>query len=89
LKVGAFKPEYAGKMNFHLELLDEQAKMEGENPAIGIILCAEKDNLEVEYAPRTSNKPMGVAEYQLSAVLPENLSGFLPSPDEIKKRLKS
>jgi predicted nuclease of restriction endonuclease-like (RecB) superfamily len=68
LKVGAFKPEYAGKMNFHLELLDEQAEMEGENPAIGIILCAEKDNLEVEYALRTSNKPMGVAEYQLSAV---------------------
>ncbi len=84
LKVGAFKPEYAGKMNFHLELLDEQAKMQTENPSIGIILCAEKDSLEVEYALRTSNKPMGVAEYQLSPELPEGFSGLLPSPDEIK-----
>ena len=88
LKIGAFKPEYAGKMNFHLELLDEQAKMSGENPSIGIILCAEKDNLEVEYALRTSNKPMGVAEYQLSQVLPEGLSGFLPSPEEIKRKFQ-
>ncbi len=89
LKIGAFKREYAGKMNFHLELLDEQAKMPGENPSIGIILCAEKDNLEVEYALRTSNKPMGVAEYQLSPVLPEGLSGFLPSPEEIKRKFQS
>ncbi|MDO8365226.1 MAG: PDDEXK nuclease domain-containing protein [Saprospiraceae bacterium] len=86
LKIGSFKPEYAGKMNFHLELLDEQVKMQGENPSIGIILCAEKDNLEVEYALRTSNKPVGVVEYLLSAVLPENLTGQLPSPEEIKQQ---
>lgn len=88
LKIGSFKPEYAGKMNFHLELLDEQAKMPGENASIGIILCAEKENLEVEYALRTSTKPMGVAEYQLSPVLPEGLSGVLPSPEEIKRRIQ-
>jgi predicted nuclease of restriction endonuclease-like (RecB) superfamily len=89
LKIGGFKPEYAGKMNFHLELLDEQTRMEGENPSIGIILCAEKDNLEVEYALRTSTKPMGVAEYQLVPELPEKLSGQLPSPEEIKQNLTS
>lgn len=87
-EIGSFKPEYAGKMNFHLELLDEQAKMPGENASIGIILCAEKENLEVEYALRTSTKPMGVAEYQLSPVLPEGLSGVLPSPEEIKRRIQ-
>ena len=70
LKIGAFKPEYAGKMNFYLELLDTQMHLDGENPAIGIILCAEKDHLEVEYALRTSNKPLGVAEYQLLPELP-------------------
>ena len=87
LKIGAFKPEFAGKMNFHLELLDEQVKLPEENPSIGIILCAEKDHLEVEYALRTSNKPMGVAEYQLSPYLPKELTGQLPSPEELKHQL--
>lgn len=87
LKIGAFKPEFAGKMNFHLELLDEQVRIAGESPSIGIILCAEKDDLEVEYALRTSNKPIGVAEYQLYPELPENLIGQLPSPSEIRKKL--
>ncbi|MBK9015016.1 MAG: DUF1016 family protein [Saprospiraceae bacterium] len=88
LKIGAFKPEFAGKMNFHLELLDEQVRLPEENPSIGIILCAEKDHLEVEYALRTSNKPMGVAEYQISQFLPEELSGQLPSPDDLKQQLR-
>ncbi len=87
LKIGAFKPEYAGKMNFYLELLDEQGRMEGENPSIGIILCAEKDSLEVEYALRISSKPIGVAEYQLLPELPENLVGLLPTPQELKENL--
>ncbi|MBK8565781.1 MAG: DUF1016 family protein [Saprospiraceae bacterium] len=88
LKIGAFKPEYAGKMNFHLELLDEQVKLPEENPTIGIILCAEKDSLEVEYSLRTSNKPIGVAEYQLFPQLPEGLVGQLPSPEELKGSIK-
>ncbi|MCB0566917.1 MAG: DUF1016 domain-containing protein [Lewinellaceae bacterium] len=88
LKMGAFQPEYAGKMNFYLELLDERVKLQEENPSIGIILCAEKDNLEVEYALRTGTKPMGVAEYQLSSHLPKELSGQLPSPEEISRELQ-
>jgi predicted nuclease of restriction endonuclease-like (RecB) superfamily len=87
LKMGAFKPDYLGRMNFHLELLDEQVRMENENPSIGIILCGETDQLEVEYALRSSSKPIGVAEYQLYSELPENLVGLLPSPDEIRERL--
>lgn len=89
LKIGAFKPEFAGKMNFHLELLDEQVRLPEENPSIGIILCAEKDHLEVEYALRTSNKPMGVAEYQLFPDQPSELSGQLPSPEELQHRLSA
>ncbi len=60
--------------------------MKDENPAVGIILCAEKDSLEVEYSLRTSAKPIGVAEYQLFPELPENLIGLLPSPAEIKQQ---
>lgn len=87
LKIGEFEPEHAGKMNFYLELLDGRHRLEHENPPIGIILCAEKNNLEVEYALRSSNKPVGVAEYQLSESLPEELSGKLPNPEQLKKPL--
>lgn len=65
LKIGGFKPEYAGKMNMYLSLLDRLEKGESENQSIGIILCAEKDHLEVEIALQDINKPIGVAEYQL------------------------
>lgn len=65
LKIGSFKAEYAGKMNLYLSLLDRQEKGENENPSIGIILCADKDHLDVEIALQDINKPIGVAEYQL------------------------
>lgn len=65
LKIGGFKPEYIGKMNFYLTLLDRLEKGESENPSIGIILCADKDHLDVEIALQDVNKPIGIAEYQL------------------------
>ncbi len=65
LKVSEFKPEYIGKMNFYLGLLDDQVKQTDENPSIGIVLCADKDHVEVEVALRDVNKPIGVADYQL------------------------
>jgi len=65
LKIGSFKAEYVGKMNLYLSLLDKLEKGENENPSIGIILCADKDHLEVEIALQDINKPIGVAEYQL------------------------
>lgn len=65
LKIGSFKAEYVGKMNMYLSLLDRQEKAENENQSIGIILCADKDHLDVEVALQDINKPIGVAEYQL------------------------
>ena len=64
LKVGEFKPEYVGKMNFYLTLLDRMEKAPDEEASIGLILCAEKDNLDVQVALQDINKPIGVAEYQ-------------------------
>ncbi|MDR3000972.1 MAG: PDDEXK nuclease domain-containing protein, partial [Fibromonadaceae bacterium] len=64
LKIGEFEPEYVGKMNFYLGLLDDKVKMKGENPSIGLILCASKDNVDVEIALRDVNKPIGIAEYK-------------------------
>lgn len=65
LKIGSFKAEYIGKMNLYLSLLDRIEKGEDENPSIGIILCADKERLDVEIALQDVNKPIGVAEYQL------------------------
>jgi hypothetical protein len=89
LKVGEFKPEFVGKMQFYLAALDRQVREKGENPSIGIILCKEKKRTIVEYALQTSGKPIGVATYQLVKRLPKELKGQLPSPDEIAKLLES
>ncbi|MCE7067110.1 YhcG family protein [Dyadobacter sp. CY326] len=64
LKIGSFKAEYVGKMNLYLSLLDRLEKESGENPSIGMILCADKDHVDVEIALQDINKPIGVAEYQ-------------------------
>jgi predicted nuclease of restriction endonuclease-like (RecB) superfamily len=66
LQVGTFKPEYVGKMNYYLGLLDLQMKQDDENPSIGIILCADKGKVDIELALRDFNKPIGVAEYMLN-----------------------
>jgi len=87
LKIGKFRPEYAGKMNFYLNLLNDTAKMPHENPAIGIILCSDKDSLEVEYAIQNTNQPLGVATYTIETSLPSELEELLPTSDEIKKVL--
>lgn len=81
LKIGAFKPEYAGKMNYYLSLLDRLERGPDENRSIGIILCAEKDCVEVELALEDMGKPIGVADYQL-IVPKEKLQKVLV--DEIK-----
>ncbi|ETR65726.1 MAG: hypothetical protein OMM_13803, partial [Candidatus Magnetoglobus multicellularis str. Araruama] len=83
LKIGEFKPEYIGKMQFYLAILDDTARVQGENPSIGIILCKTKDKTIVEYALRESNKPIGVAEYNTEPELPDNFYDQLPSPEQI------
>jgi predicted nuclease of restriction endonuclease-like (RecB) superfamily len=83
LKVGPFEPEYAGKMDFYLNLLNDKERGDGDQPSIGIILCAEKDDVEVEYALRTKANPIGVAVYQLQSKLPANLKGKLPTAKQL------
>ncbi len=88
LKVGKFQPEYAGKMDFYLHILNDKHRMKEENPPIGIILCATKDDLEVEYALKSVKHPVGVGEYQLTTKLPEELKGAIPTEQEIKAALR-
>jgi predicted nuclease of restriction endonuclease-like (RecB) superfamily len=89
LKVIEFEPEFIGKLDFYLQLIDEQLKQPDDRPSIGILLVPHKDRLEVEYALRTASKPIGVAKYTLSKQLPKELYGKLPSAKDFQKILTS
>ncbi|CAN2050478.1 DUF1016 [Candidatus Magnetomoraceae bacterium gMMP-1] len=87
LKKGEFKPEYAGKINFYCNLVDELLKHETDNQSIGLILCQDKNKILAEYALRGMNKPIGISEYELTRSLPEKFKSDLPSIEEIEAEL--
>ena len=87
LKNTDFKPEYAGKLNFYLNLVDKRIKDEKDNPTIGLLLCKDKGNMTVEYAIEGISKPIGVSEYNITRTLPKELEGKLPELEEISRRL--
>ncbi len=88
LKIGEFKPEYKGKMEFYLNVLNETIKLPHESPAIGIIICKSKSRTIVEYALKTSTMPIGVATYSLSPELPDAYKELLPASEDIAKKLE-
>jgi predicted nuclease of restriction endonuclease-like (RecB) superfamily len=88
LKAGAFKPEQTGQLNFYLSAVDAQVKSEQDNPTIGLLLCKTQNRVVAEYALRDTNKPIGVAEYQLMDSLPKELQTNLPSIEQIERELE-
>lgn len=88
LKIGDFQPEYKGKMEFYLSVLNDKIKLPHENEAIGIIICKSKDRTIVEYSLRTGNLPIGVATYSTLAILPEKYQDILPSVEEISEKIQ-
>ena len=88
LKNKDFEPEFAGKLNFYLTLIDKTMKRQNENPTIGILMCRGKNNLEVEYALQDIHKPIGVSEFKLDKLLPDNLKSSLPSIEELEEELR-
>jgi predicted nuclease of restriction endonuclease-like (RecB) superfamily len=89
LKVGPFKAEYAGKMNFYLNAVDDQLRHAEDQPSIGLILCQDKTRVVAEYALRGLRKAIGVSEYQLTRALPKKLQSALPSIEQIEAELSS
>ncbi len=87
LKMSHFQVEYAAKMNLYLKLLDEKVKLPYENNSIGLILCADRNDIEVDYILPDLNRPIGVAELKLSKILPDELTGKLPDPEILKAKL--
>jgi predicted nuclease of restriction endonuclease-like (RecB) superfamily len=87
LKAGQFKPEYAGKMQFYLSVLDDKVKNGDENPSIGIIVCKTKDRMLVEYTLKTVNSPIGVASYEVTKSPPKDIKKYLPPARELEAKL--
>ena len=87
LKVEKFKPEFAGKMNFYLAVVDDLLRHPDDQPAIGLILCKEKNRVIAEYSLRNTAKPIGVAEYVLTTELPKALASALPSTETLRDEL--
>lgn len=87
LKRGPFIPEYVGKMQFYLAVLNDKVRLQDENPSIGIILCKEKNRTIVEYSLKETTTPINVSSYKTVTELPKELKNELPSPDQIARLL--
>ena len=89
LKIEEFMPEFAGKMNFYLSVLNDRVKKAHEAPSIGIIICKSKNRTVVEFALQDLSKPIGIATYSLTSSLPTNLQQFFPTNKEFVERVEN
>lgn len=87
LKATPFKPEYAGQLNFYINVVDDKLKGEHDNKTIGLLLCRGKDEVVAQYALGGYDQPIGISDYQLSKAIPENLKSALPSIEEVEEEL--
>jgi len=89
LKATKFEAEHVGKLGLYISAINHQKKKDSDNPTIGMIICKTKDNVEVQYSLEIVNQPIGISEYQLSKLLPDNLKSSLPSIEELEEQLKN
>ena len=87
LNVREFEPEYAGKLGYYITAINNQLKKDMDNPTIGLLIVKRKNNIDVQYSLESSSQPIGVSEYTLSKLLPENFKSSLPSIEEIEWEL--
>ena len=87
LKANEFRPEYAGKLNFYLNVINKRLKHPQDQPSIGILLCKTPNKVIVEYALENIAGPLGVAEYKIMRTIPDELKGELPSIEELEREL--
>lgn len=87
LKITTFNPEYLGQLSFYVNAINHQFKQESDNPTIGLLICKDKDNVVAQYSLESYNQPIGVSEYQLSKLYPENFKSSLPTIEEIEESL--
>ena len=88
LKNTDFKPEYIGKLNFYCSAVDDILCREGDHRTIGLLLCKTKDKVKAEYALRDIVKPIGISDYELGQILPNDFRGSLPTIEEIESEFE-
>ena len=88
VKISAFKPADIGQLGTYITSVNHILKGENDAPTIGLLICKTKDNILAKYASESSKEPIGISEYQLSKLLPDNFKGTLPSIEEIEEELK-
>jgi hypothetical protein len=86
--VGDFKPEYAGKLNFYINTVNEQTKSKEDKSTIGVLLCKTPNKTVVKYSLQGIHAPMGVAEYELTNALPKELESELPTIEALEQELE-
>lgn len=87
LKKGKFRPEYAGKLNFYCNVVNDRLKLPNDAPTIGMILCQSRDRLLAEYSFAGIDQPIGVSTYELTRALPARLQSVLPTVEQIEAEL--
>lgn len=88
LKMGDFRPEYSGRMNFYVSAVDDKLRHPNDQPTIGIILCKTKNKTIAEYALRDITKPIGISTHRMASELPDPLKHRLPSVEALEKELE-
>ncbi|GAB2622654.1 PDDEXK nuclease domain-containing protein [Emticicia sediminis] len=89
LKATSFIPEFAGKLSFYLSAANDLLKHPSDNPTIGLLICKDKNDIIAEYALKDINQPMGISEYKLTKLFPNDFKSSLPSIEEIENELKN
>ncbi|GHS90022.1 hypothetical protein FACS1894201_11360 [Bacteroidia bacterium] len=88
LKSKEFEPEHTGKLGYYITAVNHQLKKEIDNPTIGLLICKTKNNVDAQYSLESSSQPIGISEYTLSKLVPENFKSALPSIEDIEEGLK-
>ncbi|KAA6314326.1 hypothetical protein EZS27_035045, partial [termite gut metagenome] len=89
LKTKEFEPEHTGKLGYYITAINHQLKKDIDNPTIGLLICKTKNNIEAQYSLESSSQPIGISEYTLSKLVPENFKSSLPSIEEIENELNN
>ena len=87
LKTQEFEPEHTGKLGYYITAINKQLKKDVDNPTIGLLICKTKDNVDAQYSLESSSQPIGISEYTLSKLIPEDFKSSLPSIEDIEREL--
>ncbi|MCL1867925.1 MAG: PDDEXK nuclease domain-containing protein [Paludibacter sp.] len=89
LKTKEFEPEHTGKLGYYIAAVNNQMKKEIDNPTVGLLICKTKNNIDVQYSLESMNQPIGISQYTLSKLVPDNFKSSLPSIEDIERELNS